>query len=253
MKIFKSLLMVCLVAFTFTTQAQTADEIINNYFENTGGKANWDKVKGLKMLGKANAQGMEIPVELVQMKDGRMYVQIDIQGQKMKQLAFDGTNLWGMNFMTQKAEKQDQEATENFKRSEGKSFPSPFFNYKDHGYSVELLGKETKEGTECFKVKLTQTPILVDGKEEENSSIYFFDTENYVPIAVDNVVKQGPAKGQTMTSTMSDYQEVEGLYFPFTMSQFGAPITFDSIVVNPDVSDADFAMPKDAAEAAPKQ
>ncbi len=48
--------------------------------------------------------------------------------------------------------------------------------------------------------------------------------------------------------TFSDYQEVEGLYMPFTMSQGvkgqgGQPVTMDSIELNPEVSDSDFAFP----------
>jgi outer membrane lipoprotein-sorting protein len=250
MKSFKTILFTCLMLIALSVNAQTAEEIIENYFENTGGKAKWESLKGLKMIGKGNGNGMEIPVERVSMKNGKMYLQIDIQGQKVKQMAFDGENIWGMNFMTQKAEKQDAEANKNYKNIAEKIFPSPFLNYKSKGFSVELLGKETKEGTECFKIKLTMTPILIDGKEEDNSTIYYFDTENFVPIASEQMVSQGPMKGQMLTNTMSDYQEVEGLYFPFSMSLFGAPINFDSIIINPEVTDADFAMPAGASEAA---
>jgi hypothetical protein len=42
---------------------------------------------------------------------------------------------------------------------------------------------------------------------------YYFDTENYLPIVIQ--IKQGPMKGQKSVSTMSDYQEVDGVYFPF--------------------------------------
>ena len=243
MKTFKTLLFVCLTLVSLSINAQTADEILDNYFENTGGKENWEKLKGMKMKGKVNAQGMEIPVEMITMKDGRTMLSINFQGKELKQGVFDGEVLWSTNFMTQKAEKSDAETTENFKKNEVKDFPDPFLNYKDKGYKVELLGKETKEGTECFKIKLTKNPVMVDGKEEENSSIYFFDTETFVPIARDDEAMQGPMKGQVFTSTMSDYQEVEGLYFPFSMNQGGQPITIESIELNPTVDDALFKMP----------
>ena len=46
----------------------------------------------------------------------------------------------------------------------------------------------------------------------------------------------------------SDYDEVDGLYFPFSMSQGekdkpGQPITFTTIEVNPSFEDGDFAFP----------
>ena len=60
-----------------------------------------------------------------------------------------------------------------------KDFPSPLYNYKDKGFEVEMMGTETIEGTETFKLKLTQDPITVDGKEEANVSYYYFETEKW--------------------------------------------------------------------------
>jgi hypothetical protein len=34
------------------------------------------------------------------------------------------------------------------------------------------------------------------------------------------------------TSKMSNYQEVEGIYFPFTMNQFGQEMTVKKITLN---------------------
>ena len=50
--------------------AQTVDEIIGKYFENTGGKQKWEALQGLKMTAKMNMQGMDLPLDIVQLKDG---------------------------------------------------------------------------------------------------------------------------------------------------------------------------------------
>lgn len=243
MKSFKTMLFTCLMLIALSVNAQTAEEIIANYFENTGGKAKWESLKGLKMIGSVNTQGMKIPVEMLTLKDGRTMLKINFQGQEIKQGVYDGKVLWSTNFMTQSAEASDKETTDNYKKNEAKEFPDPFLNYKKNGYKVELLGKETKEGAECFKIKLTKNPIMVDGKEEENATIYFFDTKNFVPIALDSEAKQGPMKGQVFTSTMSDYEEFGGLYFPTSMSQGGQPITIEAIELNPSVDDSEFKIP----------
>ena len=60
-------------------QAQTADEILDNYFENTGGADAWNALEGVKMTANVNAQGMEIPVEIYQTKDGKQLVKINFQ------------------------------------------------------------------------------------------------------------------------------------------------------------------------------
>ncbi len=129
-------------------------------------------------------------------------------------------------------------------------FPDPFIDYKEKGYTVELLGKETIDGAETFKIKLIREPVTVDGKQEESVTFYFFDAENFVPIAVQTEIKSGQAKGMVSEVTFSDYQEVDGLYFPFSLTQGikgqpGAPITITSIELNPAIDDNAFAFPEE--------
>lgn len=231
------------------TQAQTADEIIANYFENIGGLEKLKSIEGMKMTAKVNQGGMEIPIEIYQMKDGRQMTKISFQGKEIMQGVYDGETLWSHNFMTMKAEKSDAEETANFKLNTN-DFPDSFIDYKDKGYTIELLGKETIDGAETFKIKLVKEPVTIDGNQEDDISFYFFDVDNFVPIAVQSEIKSGPAKGQTSESTMSDYQEVDGLYFPFSMTQGvkgsqSQPITIDTIELNPSVDDMAFAFPKE--------
>ncbi len=232
------------------TLAQDLDEILDNYFENTGGRAQWEALEGIKMTAKINQMEMEIPLEIIQLKSGKQMTVINFQGQQIKQGVFDGQVLWSINMMTQKAEKSDQETTDNIKREMG-DFPDPFLNYQAKGYTAELLGTEEIDGAECYKIKLTKKPLIVDGQEVDNVSFYYFDMDNFVPIAVQSEIKDGPAKGQMSEVKMSDYQEVSGYYFPFSMiqglkGQEGQAITFDQIEVNPQVDEAEFVFPEDA-------
>ena len=234
---------------SLTLSAQTADEIIDIYFENTGGIDNWNSVNSLKSMATINQGGVEFPLTIINMKDGRQMVQFEVQGKVLTQ-AFDGEVSWSTNFMTMEAEKSDAEATENMKR-ESRDFPDPFLNYKDKGYAIELLGKETVEGVECFKIKITKKPQLVDGQDVDNISYYFFDTENFVPIVVESEIKSGEMKGKISRSTFSDYDEVEGLYFPFSITEgikdMGAQtINFTSFEINPTIEDTMFKFPETA-------
>ena len=244
MKTLKNLFVALTLLAVAPMTAQTADEILSNYFEITGGETAWNALQGTKMIGSINAQGMEIPIELYYTKDGKQLVKINFQGQEIIR-AFDGETMWATNMMTMLPEKSDTETTQSMKTN-NQDFPSPFLNYKEKGYTVEYLGKETKEGTETFKLKLTQKPVMVDGKEEPTVSFYYFD-EDYVPIVVETTMNMGPAKGQISVSTYSDYQEVEvdSLMFPFSISQGGQPINVKEIVLNPDVDKAFFAFPEE--------
>ena len=234
--------LICLLA-----NAQTADEIIEKYFENTGGKDAWNKITGLQYNASVNTQIGEIPLVMYNSKSGS-YVKMTVQGNEITQFAFDGETAWGMNMMSMQAEKQDNETTENVKRAL-KEFPDPFLNSKENGFTIELLGKEAIEGTDCFKIKLTKQPTLVDGVEVENTSYYYFDAENYVPILVEAEIKSGPAKGNISQTFFSNYQEVNGLYFSFSFTQGvkgypGQAINIKSVEINPEVNQSLFIFPE---------
>jgi outer membrane lipoprotein-sorting protein len=247
MKLKNLLFLIALMAGSYA-QAQTVDEIISKYFENTGGIEKWKALQGIKTTAKFNNQGMEIPVVRLQLKDGREMTTYTLQGKEVKQGVYDGATLWSHNFMNMKAEKSDAEATDNFKQDIGE-FPDPFLNYKERGLTAELLGKETVDGTETFKIKLTKKPIKVDGNPTDNIVFYYFDTENFVPLMTESEIKSGQGKGMTIQNKMSDYQDVNGLLFPFSLAQAAkgqpgsSPITISKVELNPKVEAKDFAFP----------
>ena len=246
----KFLLSLLTVACALVSNAQTADEIISKYFENTGGVDKWKALEGIKMSAKVNQGGMELPIEIVQLKDGRQMTSISFQGKEIKQGVFDGSTLWSTNFQTMKGEKSDAEATENFKLDIGE-FPDPFLSYKERGLKVELLGKETVDGSETFKLKLTKKPIKVDGKVTDNVVFYYFDVENFVPLMSETEMTSGPMKGMVGQNKFSDYQEVNGLMMAFSLAQGvkgqpgGSPLMITAVELNPKVDAAIFSFPAD--------
>ncbi|MCU0353583.1 MAG: outer membrane lipoprotein-sorting protein [Cytophagales bacterium] len=242
----KCLTAMLLVAVT-AVQAQTADEIIEKYIKNTGGKDKWLALKSVKMAGKAKQGGLEFPFVSLQAQGGKQRQAFTFQGKEIVQPAFDGNSGWNTNMMTMKAEKMEAEDSENMKQ-EAADFPDPFLNYKEKGYKVTLEGKETVEGTECFKIKLTKKPVKVDGKPEENVVYYFFEPENFVPVVSRSTIKKGQMKGTTIESAYSDYQEVNGLMFPFSISQKanGQPfltIAVEKVELDTPIDPKEFAFP----------
>lgn len=243
----KITLLTAFIGFVICSFGQTADEIVSKYFENIGGLDNINKVSSVQMKAKVDYGGMSIPIDMVNLKTGEMMMKINFQGKEMTQMAFDGKTSWTTNFMTMKAEKSESEDTENVKRSSG-DFISPFVNYKDKGYSVELLPNETIEGVECFKLKLTKKTMLSEEKEIPNIEYYYFDKENYVPIVVEQELQSGEMKGQISQTLYSDYQEVDGIFFAFSMTQklkdgMGQTIAFDSIELNKEFEKSIFEFP----------
>ena len=248
----KHLLFVLFALLFVSSQAQTADEIIDKYIDAIGGYDQWSKVEGIKMTAKVNQGGVEFPLDILQMKDGRQGQIITFQGKEIKQGMFDGKDLWSSNPIADKTERSDAESTENLKTNLGADFPIPLFDYKKRGYKVELLGKETIDGTETFKIKYIKNPIKVDGKPKESIEYYFFDTENFIPLMVESEMTQGPAKGMITQLRLSDYQEIPnggGLIMPFSWTQGvkgqagGQPINFTTVELNPKVDASVFTYP----------
>lgn len=238
MKTIKLLFAAMLLWIGAPVTAQTADEIIANYVENTGGEKAWEDLEATKMVASVNQGGMEIPITIFNTRDGKMAVIVNFQGQEITQMAYDGTTLWTTNFMTMKPEKSNAEQTQNMALNKN-DFPSALMNAEENGYEVELVGTETKEGTETFKVKVIQEPVVVNGKEVPSINYYYFEKENFVPIIMENTQESG----QLVTVGMSDYQEVDGLYFPFALNQGGQPIEIKEIVLNPEIDESLFTFP----------
>lgn len=245
----KILLSIAVMSISLVSMAQdvTVETIIDTYFENIGGKEAWSELEGHKLVATVDMQGMSIPLEIYALKDGRSITKISAMGMELAQGAFDGEVSWGTNFASMQPELSDDETTENVKRESG-DYPDPFLSYKDKGYSVELLGKETIDGLECYKVKLTKKPMLADGEDIENTSYYFFDTENFVVIQHEQEIMSGEMKGEISVTTLSDYQEVDGLMFPFSITQGmkdgqSQSIEVTEVELNPEVEDEIFEFP----------
>ncbi len=249
MKTLNLLSALSLFCLTLNAKAQTADEIVTTYIENIGGADAWKKVESIKITGIGKQGGTDYPFIATFMKDGRSNITVEFPGTPMVYEVFDGETAWAVNIQSQKPEAFDSEASLNYK-NRAKDNMEVFLNYKEKGYSEELLGKDAWEGTEVYKIKLAKTPIIVEGKEEENTEIYYFDTENSVPIASESLVKSGPAKGATSQTIMTDYQEVDGLILAHTIiekfnGQTGLKMAYKTIEFNSVVDESIFKMPKE--------
>lgn len=238
MKKLVSVLAIALISLSFA-QAQTADEVIDAYFEVVGGKDAWGQIESIKMTGKAMQAGMEFPMTMMMMKPNMVYTSVEFQGKKII-TAFDGTVGWTINplAMMNEATKLPEEQLQQF---EDQKIEDELLNYAEKGHTVSYEGTESVGGTECHKIKL----VKKSGKEE----FHFFETESNVKIMQRSFVAEGPSKGQPVETFLSDYDEVAGVYMPFSLkSQMNGNTVFqatmETIEVNTEV-DADlFAFPE---------
>ena len=228
--------------------AQTADEIINNYFNNTGGIENWRSLEGISIESTVSENGMDIPSSRITLKDGRLLIKFKIQDKEIVQVAFDGNEAWGDNFMTMLPEKNDPAITSNLIAA-ANDFPHPLLNYKENGYSVELIGKEVNQEKEYFKIKLTMKKHIIEDEEVENIKYYYFDQDTYKIKIAESEIQSGKLKGRVNRDTYDDYRKVDIIYYPFSLTRGieglnPTQITIESVELNPKVEDLVFKFPE---------
>ena len=207
-----------------TTQAQTVDDIFDNYFENVGSRKEWKKMKTMKGEGQVSAQGMQIPATIYTKAPNMIKMEMSINGMTMIPQAFDGTTAWMINPFSggTSAQKMPEEMTKEMK--DDMVFEPLYIDYKEKGHEITLEGKEEIDGTECFKLKIVKNK---NNDKDESTEYHFFDTETYVPIMVRSTAKSGPSKGSETETYLSDYQEVGNLMMPFyTEQRSGGQVMF---------------------------
>jgi len=241
MKILHTLLLAMVLSLTSSAiiNAQTADEIIDTYLENIGGKDAWRKIKSMKITGSGAQMGMNFPLTVYAKHPNKNKVVVDIQGKQLIE-AFDGEVAWTINpFMggTEPTKKTAEETAEAAKET----FEDDLLDYAKKGHSVSLEGTEEIDGVNAHKLKLT--------KKSGDEVMYFFDPDDLVPIMVRNFPQAGPMKGQTIETYSSDYQEVDGLFMPFSIEQkVGGQImmtmTADKVELGVEIEDSSFSFPE---------
>lgn len=249
MKLKSLLTSVTILCFAFA-QAQTAkeltvDEILAKYFTNTGGLDKWKAQKSCTMVGKAlYGPGQEFPMTIYTKAPNKQKTVINIQGTELIVNAYDGTDAWMLNPLQGGKDpvKLDDEQAKDVKDEE---FEDDFIDYKKKGHEVTLEGTEEIDGVKCYKIKLVKNK---NNPKEDITEIHYFDSENFVPIMQSSYIRSGPQKGTEVKNYLSDYQEVGGLMFPFSMEQkVGAQsfkITIEKITINDITDDSIFAFPK---------
>lgn len=227
------------IALLGTLTAQTVDEILDNYFETIGGREAWSELKTMKTNASMTMQGMTFEGIIYAKHPNKQRVNVNVNGTELIQ-AYDGETAWWINPFMGGAEAQEMPAdmAESMTRQE---FDSPFLNYKEKGYTVELLGEKEVEGAATYEIRLT--------KKNEDVELYYFDKQDYIPIKMSMTVSSGQMKGQTVDTFFSNYDEVNELVMPLAIEvkmggQTLQKITFQEVVFNEEMEDDYFAYPK---------
>ena len=229
------------VLFSFTLSAQdlSLDEILNNYYE-VMGLDKLAKAKAVEIKGKSFNQGMEYDFTMTYVPPARYRLEVPIQGQKMIQVYDDG-EAWLVAPWTGTLAPKDITGDQLKQMEKQSDITGELYNWKEKGSKVELLGKEDLEGSDVYKIKLTD--------KNGDETIYYIDAENYVILKTENTItmRGEPIKTE---SSLSDYKPVEeGIIMAYSHTdsyngQVVNTLTIDTVMLNPEVDLSIFKKPE---------
>jgi hypothetical protein len=220
----KLFLGVAFLSAAILSKAQTADEIVGKHIEALGGKTNIDKVQSVVMEGGMEAQGVTVSLTVTKVAGKLSRQDINVMGMKGYDLTTAKDGWTYMPFMGQttpvektgdvlKTAQLDMDIADNL------------CNYQARGNKVELQGKGDVSGVDCYKLKYTTTST-------GDSAIVYVNPSDWMITRV-STVKNVNGQDFPVTIDFSNYKEVDGMKFPFTMSTIQGAITFSNIKVNP--------------------
>ena len=225
--------------------AQTADDLIAKNLAARGGPDKLAAIHAIVTTGELRFPGdFKLAYKETRMRtDGaNSAVRIDamLQGLTVVQ-AYDGHDGWRINPFEGRKDAERMGADETRELADDGSIDGALLAARAKGSAVDYLGREDIDGTEAYKLRVTQTDGTV--------FTYWLDPDAWLEI---KILERRTIRGaeKETESDLGDYEQVNGVYFPFSIASGpkDAPdqkqvVTIKSGEANGNVSLALFAMP----------
>ena len=211
--------------------AQSTDEIVNKHIEAVGGRVNWDKIKSIRMENTLKSEGAEIHITIVQLDKKAMRQDISVMGMNGYSII---NNKEGWNYMPWQGQTKAEAMTaDDVKNSQNDLYiQDDFITYKELNKKLESFGKDDIDGTDCYKMKMTDT--------NGNETTYYLDANNFYII---KQTKKQTADGKVVENStfFADYKKLDqGIVFPMSVTGNWGESQVTKIEVNPTIDESIF-------------
>jgi outer membrane lipoprotein-sorting protein len=244
----RKLVVVCAVfALTpFLLRAQTVDEVIAKNVQAHGGMEKLNSIQTMRAIGKLSFGSFEARFVQQNKRPDKVREETIIQGMAQVE-AYDGKAGWQISPFEGRRDPELLSQDDSKALQVDADIDGPLVGYKEKGHKAELVGHDSVEGTDCYKIKLT----LKNG----DVRYYYLDTDSFLELKLET---QTSIRGtiRENESYYGDYEEVNGVYYPFAFetgekgSTDRVKYTVEKIEQNVPLDDSLFSVP--AVKGAPK-
>lgn len=233
------------VMVSSAAKAQTVDEIIAKNIQARGGQEKLKGIKSLRTTVKFSDGSFRAEFRQENKRPGKVREEFIVQGMAQIQ-AYDGKTGWQISPFSGRRDPDLMSQDDMKSLIVDGDIDGPLVDYKEKGHKAELVGHDSMEGTDCFKIKLTM--------KNGDVRYYYLDTDSYLELKVE---VQTTIRGALQESELyyGDYEQVNGIYYPFAVEQAQkgsssrAQFSVEKIEQNVDLDDALFVMPAAKSEA----
>jgi hypothetical protein len=226
------------------TAALSVDEIIAKNIQAHGGLERMRAVKTLRTTGKLNSGGFRATVIQENKRPGKVREETVIQGMTATE-AYDAKTGWRVSPFGGRKDPDLLSADDVKGLAEDADIDGQLVDYKNKDHRAELIGHDSVEGTDCYKIKLT----LSNG----DVRYYYLDADSFLELKVESErnIRGTVQYGETY---YGDYEEVNGMFFPFAIEtgqkgeSFRSKVTVEKVEINIPLDDARFTVPKGAGK-----
>lgn len=217
----------------------TADQIVERYIAARGGLSKIRGIQTLRQKAYVNAGAGREGVAMREMKKpGKIRFELTVQGRTAAYIV-NGDQGWGVNpfekDLTPKALPEDV----IMDAKEQADIEGPLVDWKAKGHRLELVGRESIDGRDAYKLKLD----LKSG----GSRYEYIDAKTWYQIRSDSTRKTRTGT-VTIQTKFGDFKKTSGIVFPrkVEVQAENRPdrlrLVVDQVEVNPKLNDARFAL-----------
>jgi hypothetical protein len=222
-------------------RAQSAEEIAAKAIDAMGGTARFATIESIKMEGRLRlGQGEFTPFSMVARRPAMFRLELSVGPDRVTQ-AYDGTIGWQSvsGEHNQEPTPLTGDSLAHLIDQASTAIGGPLLDLKKRHNKAELLGRETLNGADCYKVKITFST--------GNSRVMFIDSANFREVQEEMPAQVNGAT--TIEQEVSQYRRFDGILVACLLvtREKGGPdsqrMEIDSVELNPALDEGLFKLP----------